>query len=201
MWWKRNLPPLNPLWINSFVKCHCVHYGCYNTLVQIEWRKSTEMHSLAVLETRRLKPRCWKGYTPLEVLREDQFLFLPASCGSKCSLTCGHCCCSVTKSFLTLWGPMCCSTPGFPVLYIPEFAQTHVYWVSNTIQLFHPLSPLVLLPFIFSTLRVLSNGLAFCIRWQKYWNFSFSIILTCGCITLTSASNMCNSLKNSQHCI
>ena len=142
MWWKRNLPPLNPLWINTFVKCHCVHYGCYNTLVQIEWRKSTEMHSLAVLETRCLKPRCWKGYTPLEVSREDQFLFLPASCGSKCSLTCGHCCCSITKSCLTLWDPMCCSTPGFPVLlYIPEFAQTHVYWVSNTIQLFHPLSP------------------------------------------------------------
>ena len=36
-------------------------------------------------------------------------------------------CCSVTKSCLTLWDPMNCSTPGFPVLYcLPEFAQTHV---------------------------------------------------------------------------
>ena len=31
---------------------------------------------------------------------------------------------------------------GFPVLqYLPEFAQTHVHWVNNAIQLFHPLSP------------------------------------------------------------
>ena len=98
------------------------------------------MHSLAVLETRRLKPRCWKGYTPLEVLWEDQFLLLPASCGSKCSFSCG--CFSITKSCLTLWDTVCCSTPGFPVfLYIPKFAQTHVHWVSDAIQLFHPLSP------------------------------------------------------------
>ena len=34
---------------------------------------------------------------------------------------------SVTQSCLTLWDPMNCSTPGFPVLYcLPEFAQTHV---------------------------------------------------------------------------
>jgi len=31
--------------------------------------------------------------------------------------------------------------PGFPVLhYLPEFAQTHVRWVSDTIQPSHPLS-------------------------------------------------------------
>ena len=36
---------------------------------------------------------------------------------------------------------MNCSTPGFPVLhYLPEFAQTHVHWVSNIIQPSHPLS-------------------------------------------------------------
>ena len=32
--------------------------------------------------------------------------------------------------------------PGFPVLhYLQEFAQTHVYWVSDSIQASHPLSP------------------------------------------------------------
>ena len=37
---------------------------------------------------------------------------------------------------------MDCSTPGFPVLqYLPEFAQTHVHWVSDAIQPSHPLSP------------------------------------------------------------
>ena len=35
---------------------------------------------------------------------------------------------------------MDCSTPGFPVLHhLPEFAQTHVHWVSDTIQPSHPL--------------------------------------------------------------
>ena len=34
------------------------------------------------------------------------------------------------------------STPGFPVLHhLPEFAQTHVHWVSDVIQPSHPLSP------------------------------------------------------------
>ena len=37
--------------------------------------------------------------------------------------------------------PMHCSTPGFPVHHeLPEFNQTHVHWVSDAIQPFHPLS-------------------------------------------------------------
>ena len=52
------------------------------------------------------------------------------------------CCCSVTKSCLPLCDPMDCSMPGFPVLhYLPVFAQTHVHWVSDAIQLSYPLSP------------------------------------------------------------
>ena len=50
-------------------------------------------------------------------------------------------CCSVTKSCLTFCNPMDCSTPGFPVHhYLPEFAQTHVHWISDSIQPSHPLS-------------------------------------------------------------
>ena len=46
-----------------------------------------------------------------------------------------HCCCSITKSCLTLCDPMDCSMPGFPVLhYLLDFAQTHVHWVSDAIQ-------------------------------------------------------------------
>ena len=52
------------------------------------------------------------------------------------------CCWSVAKSCLTLYDPMNCSTPGFPVLhYLPEFAQTHVHWVGDAIQPSHPLLP------------------------------------------------------------
>ena len=37
---------------------------------------------------------------------------------------------------------MNCSSPAFPVVhYLPEFAQTHVHWVDDAIQLSHPLSP------------------------------------------------------------
>ena len=54
-------------------------------------------------------------------------------------------CCLVAKSRLTLCDPMYYSTPGFPVpRYLPEFAQTHVHWVSDAIQPSHPLSPLPL---------------------------------------------------------
>ena len=35
--------------------------------------------------------------------------------------------------------------------------------------------PLLLLPPVFLSIRVFSNELALCIRWPKYWSFSFSI--------------------------
>ena len=58
----------------------------------------------------------------------------------KCYCCC--CPCSVTKLCPTLCDPVNSSTPGSPVLhYLPEFAQTHVHWVSDAIQPSHPLSP------------------------------------------------------------
>ena len=50
-------------------------------------------------------------------------------------------CCSDAKSGLTLCSPRNRSTPGFPVLCLLEFAQTHVYWVRDAIQPSHPLPP------------------------------------------------------------
>ena len=51
------------------------------------------------------------------------------------------CCCSVSKLCPTLWDPMDCSMPGFPVLYyLQEFAQTHIRWVGDAILPYHPLS-------------------------------------------------------------
>ena len=35
-------------------------------------------------------------------------------------------------------------------------------------------NPFLLLPSIFPSIRVFSNGSALCIRWSKYWSFSFS---------------------------
>ena len=57
-------------------------------------------------------------------------------------------CCSVTQLCLTLWDPMDCSTPSFPVLHhLPELAQTYGHWVSDAIQPSCPLSSPSLLAF------------------------------------------------------
>src|SRR5574340_133408 len=37
------------------------------------------------------------------------------------------------------------------------------------------LCPLLLLPSIFPSIRVFSNESALCIKWPKYWRFSFNI--------------------------
>ena len=48
---------------------------------------------------------------------------------------------SVTQSCPTLYNPMNPSKPGLPVHHqLPEFTQTHVYWVSDDIRPSHPLS-------------------------------------------------------------
>ena len=60
-------------------------------------------------------------------------------------------CCLVAQSCPTLCNPMDCSTPGFPVLHhLPEIAQTHVHWDSDSIQPSHPLLPPSPLAFNFS---------------------------------------------------
>ena len=65
---------------------------------------------------------------------------------------------SVAQLHLTLCDPMDCSTPGPPVYHqLPEFTQTHVHWVCDTIQPSYPLSSLILLPSIFPSNRVFSN--------------------------------------------
>ena len=47
---------------------------------------------------------------------------------------------SVTQLCPTLCDPMNCSTPGLPIHHqLLEFTQTHVHWVSDAIQSYHPL--------------------------------------------------------------
>ena len=68
------------------------------------------------------------------------------------------------------------STPGFPVLHcLPEFAQAHVHCVGSAIQPSHPQSSPSPSAFNLFWHRGLSNELVLCIRWSKYWSFSFSI--------------------------
>ena len=75
----------------------------------------------------------------------------------------------VAEFCLTLCNPMNCSMPGSSNLhYLREFAQTHIHWVSDAIQPSHPFLQSL-------SIRIFSNELALCIRWLKYWSFSFSI--------------------------
>ena len=92
-----------------------------------------------------------------------------------CPSFCEHCC-SVAQSCPVLCNPMDCSTPGFPVLhYFLEFAQAHVHWVGDAIQLSQPLSPAS--PPILNLFRHqdLFNESTLRIRWLKYRSFNFSI--------------------------
>ena len=58
---------------------------------------------------------------------------------------------------------------------LPEFTQTHVHELVMPSSHLILWRPLLLLPSIFLSIRVFSNESALCIRWPKYWNFSFSI--------------------------
>ena len=70
---------------------------------------------------------------------------------------------------------MDCST-GLPVHHqLPEFTQTYMHPVGDAIQPSHPLSSPSLPAFNLSQHQGLSNESALCIRWPKYWSFSFRI--------------------------
>ena len=84
---------------------------------------------------------------------------------------------SVFQSCPTLCNPMNRSTPGLPVHHqLSEFTQTHVHQISDAIQPSHSLSSPLLLPPIPPSIRVFSNESTLCMRWPKYWSFSFNII-------------------------
>ena len=71
---------------------------------------------------------------------------------------------------------MDCSTPGFSVLHHPwsllKLTSIESVMPSNHLALN---KLLLLLLSVFPSIRVFSNNSALCIRWPKYWSFSFSI--------------------------
>ena len=83
---------------------------------------------------------------------------------------------SDAQSCPTLCDPMNRSTLGLPVHdQLPEFTQTIVHRVSDAIQPSHPLSSSSPPASIIPNIEVFSNESELCIRWPKYWCFSFSI--------------------------
>ena len=60
---------------------------------------------------------------------------------------------------------------------LPEFAQNHVHWVGDVIQPSHPLSSPSPPPFNLSQHQGLFKESVLCVRWPKYWRFSFRSVL------------------------
>ena len=69
------------------------------------------------------------------------------------------------------WTAACQASLSFT---LSEFAQVHVHWVSDAIQPSHPLSSPSPLALNLYQHRVFPNESGLCIRWPKYWRFSFS---------------------------
>ena len=71
---------------------------------------------------------------------------------------------------------MDCNTPSFP-----SFTISRSLLKLMSVELVMPSShlilcrPLLLLPSLFPSIRVFSSESVLCIRWPKYWSFSFSI--------------------------
>ena len=86
------------------------------------------------------------------------------------------CCCSVAQLCLTPCDLMDCRIPGFPVLHhlseLTQLMSIELVMSSNNLIL---CCTLLLLPSIFTSIRVFSNESTLRIWWPIYWSFSFSI--------------------------
>ena len=88
---------------------------------------------------------------------------------------------SWVQLFATPWTAACQVSLSLTISQsLPKFMSIVSVMPSSHLILWHPL----LLPSIFPSIRDFSNEPAFCIRWPKYWSFSFSI----------SPSNKCSGL-------
>ena len=68
------------------------------------------------------------------------------------------------------------TTPGLPVHHQHlEFTQTYVHWVGDATQTSQPLSSPSPPALHLSQHQGLSQKVSSCIRWPKYWGFSFNI--------------------------
>ena len=84
---------------------------------------------------------------------------------------------SVAQSCPTLCDPMDCVARQVSLFITnsrspPKLMSTESVMPSNHLILLHPL---LLLPSIFSSIRVFSSESALCIRWPEYWSCSFKI--------------------------
>ena len=85
-------------------------------------------------------------------------------------------CCSIAQSCPTLCNPIiavCQASLSFTISQsLLKLMSVELVMPSSHLILWHPL---LLLPSMFPNIRIFSKGSALCIRWPKYWSFSFNI--------------------------
>ena len=74
---------------------------------------------------------------------------------------------------VTPWTTACQVSPSFTI----SRSLLKLMTIKSVMLFTHLIlcCPLLLLPSIFPSIRVFSNELSLCIRWPKYWTFSFRI--------------------------
>ena len=74
--------------------------------------------------------------------------------------------------FVTPWTAACQASLSITNSHsLPKLMSIESVMPSNHLILCHPL---LFLPSIFPSIRVFSNELVLCVRWPKYWSFSFN---------------------------
>ena len=151
------------LWLGSkFIGAHCILFMC----ILFIQRRFQNSYILVLMHL--FTHMCPQTFN--KVMLYIRFVCWPHWSPCKMEQIC--CCYSVAQSCPTLW-PHGLQYPGFPVLHhLPEFAQTHVHWVSDAIQPSHLLlSPS--LPSIFSSIRIFSNESALHLRWTDMHTINY----------------------------
>ena len=83
---------------------------------------------------------------------------------------------SLVWLFVTPWTAACQVSLSFTISWsLLRFMSIESMMLSNRLIL---CCPLLLLPSVFSSIRVFSNKLAICIGWPKFWSFSFSFSIS-----------------------
>ena len=81
--------------------------------------------------------------------------------------------CLFIYNSVTPWTAACQASLSFTIFQsLLKLMSIESMMLSSHLILCHPL---LFLPSIFPSIRVFSNESVLCIRWPKYWSFSFSI--------------------------
>jgi len=121
---------------------------CSNSLICKTGIRTPSLQVVSMMKWDTVMGNAWCEFSSVQSLSRVQLFATPLTAARQASL-------SITNS----WSP-------------PKPMSIESVMPSNHLILCRPL---LLLPSIFPSIRVFSNESALCIRWPKYWSFSFNI--------------------------